>query len=327
MRRTIGIDVSQDFLDVAVFDGMKTHTRHYDTHDSKAFQQIMKDYRITSNTLVVMEATGVYHLKLANFFLQKGCKVSVVNPLKVKRYGQMKFRRAKTDKADAQLIAHYGYEQQPALYQPIPKEREELMLLLKGIADLNEMKTQMLNRLHSLKKRVIAPQILIDSLQNQVQLISQDIKALKNECQRLAQTFAEKDYQRLQEIPGIGPNAALAILGYFGQFETFESANQVIAYAGLNPHPRVSGSSVRGSGSISKKGHAYLRKIFYMAALSAARCNPKCQELYERLIVKGKAKNVALIAVANKLLRQCFAIMKHQRQFDPNFSEKRYEAT
>ena len=78
-------------------------------------------------------------------------------------------------------------------------------------------------------------------------------------------------------------------------------------------------TSVKKSGSIKKMGNPYARKILYMAALSAIRFNKYCRELYERLVSKGKAKKLALVAVAHKLLRQAYGVLKSRRSFDENF--------
>ena len=113
-----------------------------------------------------------------------------------------------------------------------------------------------------------------------------------------------------------------AVIGYFGDMKDFETAKQLVCFIGSNPSPKESGSSVKGRGSISRKGNGYLRKLFFLAALSACKWNRSCKDLYERLVAKGKAKKVALIAVANKLIRQVFAVTKYSRGYDPVFCAK-----
>jgi transposase len=83
----------------------------------------------------------------------------------------------------------------------------------------------------------------------------------------------------------------------------------------LTPSPVESGSSVRGKGSIKKRGNPYVRQVFYMCALSAVRSNPYCKDLYERLLERGKSKTEALVAVAHKLLRQCYGVLKSRTPF------------
>lgn len=322
MKKTIGIDVSQDFLDVASYNGQTFIGEHYSSQNLITFRKIIKDFSIDKNTLITMEATGVYHLQLAHYLHERGYLVSVVNPLKTKRFGQMKFQRAKTDKTDAKLIAQYAYEQSPSLYQPKAPELEELQVILKGIEDLHKMKLQVSNRLHALDKRVHGSKLLEKAFKNTLNTIKTQLTQLENMSIELAQSFAPDAYQKLIGIPSVGQKMATAIIAYYGQFENFESANQVVAFAGLNPNPRESGTSVKFRGSISKRGHAYLRKVAYMCALTANKCNPMCKALFERMVEKGKPKMVALVAVANKLLRQCFAVVKYGKHFDPEFAKK-----
>jgi transposase len=126
----------------------------------------------------------------------------------------------------------------------------------------------------------------------------------------------------LQSIPGIGPTSALLLIVVSQGFQAFEHANQLIAYVGLAPRIYQSGKTVLKN-HINKQGAARLRKVLYMAAWSAKRFNKACQALYQRLLQKGKPTKVALIAVANKLIKQAFAIAKsktkYQDDFKPNF--------
>ena len=66
-----------------------------------------------------------------------------------------------------------------------------------------------------------------------------------------------------------------------------------------------------------------MRKLLYLASLSASRFNRQCKLLYERLVSQGKPKKVALIAVANKLLKQIFAILRSGIPYDPYYLEKK----
>ncbi|NOZ83761.1 MAG: IS110 family transposase [Epsilonproteobacteria bacterium] len=91
------------------------------------------------------------------------------------------------------------------------------------------------------------------------------------------------------------------------------------------PSPFESGSSVKTKGSISKKGSPYIRKMLFMCALSAVRFNKPCKDLYERLKAKGKVWRQIAIAIANKLIRQAFGVLKSQLAFDADFAEKRFK--
>ena len=93
-----------------------------------------------------------------------------------------------------------------------------------------------------------------------------------------------------------------------GAFTKFSNAKQLSSYFGLSPRIFESGTSVKGKARITKMGMSKIRAMLYVCAWSAKRCNTACKELYDRLVAKGKSKRLALIAVANKLLKQAFAI-------------------
>jgi len=102
-------------------------------------------------------------------------------------------------------------------------------------------------------------------------------------------------------------------------FEKFETASQLCSYVGITPTIRESGSSVRGRSRISKVGNKKLRNLLFLCAFSACKYNKACKAIYERIVNKGKSKKLALIAVANKLLKQAFAIAKHGIPYDENY--------
>lgn len=111
-----GFDVSKDFFDLCLLaDGKQVVAERF-TNDQKGFEQSVQSLPV--GTHCVMEATGPYYLPLACWLHQQGLTVSVVNPLVIHRFGQMRLQRVKTDKADARLIAQYGSQQQPAAWEP-----------------------------------------------------------------------------------------------------------------------------------------------------------------------------------------------------------------
>ena len=124
---------------------------------------------------------------------------------------------------------------------------------------------------------------------------------------------------RICSITGIGKRTAIYLIVLTHGFEKFENSRQLISYFGLNPIIRESGSSVRGKSRISKAGNNHIRNLLFMCAFTACEHNKSCREIYQRLIAKGKSKKLALIAVANKLLKQAFAIAKSGLYYDENF--------
>ena len=255
-----------------------------------------------------MEATGTYHLKAAKTLYQSGYIVSVVNPLIIRRYAEMKMLRAKTDPVDSRVIAEYGFSHKIVEYRPKCRQMELILQLSKAIDDLNTIKTANNNRIEALKQD---PDVNIEVVNIYREFdISYKLK-IKELEKRIKELLKEDEVvKRLKSIPSIGERIAPVMRSIFGEFELFENAKQVASFIGVNPSPYSSGSSVKRKGAISKKGNGYLRKLLYMASWSAVNYNKQCSMLYKRLLANGKDKQVALIAVANKLIRQMFAVVK-----------------
>jgi transposase len=320
MKMILGIDISKNYLDVAYRQGKTYGHQHYDQNDFGSAAVIAKDFE-GHELHVVMEVTGTYGMKLAHGFYELGIPVSMVNPLCIKRFGQMKLRRSKTDAYDACLIAEYGETQDLELWHPKAKEQECLAQIMRTMADLQKMKTELKNRQEAASKLAFREQSCESALASVLSQVQSEIAHLKDQMKEILQQAFHDANIRLQSIPGVGEVTAGAILAHCGQFELFQRASQAVAFAGLNPSPHQSGTSVRGRGGISKRGHADLRALLYMGALSAIRYNEPCRALYLRLLEKGKPKRVALVAVAHKLLRQAFGVLKGGTTFQQNYSE------
>lgn len=320
MKIVLGVDISKNYLDVAYRQENVYSQIHYDHNETGSAAVIARDFE-GHELHVVMEVTGTYGMKLAHGFYELGIPVSMVNPLCIKRFGQMKLRRAKTDAYDACLIAEYGESQKLELWSPKANEQEQLMQIIRTLADLQKMKTELKNRNEAASKLGTRQINCQEALQRVLAQVHSEIMNLKRQMKVILRHSFQQANAWLQSIPGVGEVTAGAILAHCGQFETFQRASQVVAFAGLNPSPYQSGSSVRGRGGISKRGHADLRALLYMGAMSAIRYNEPCRALYLRLLEQGKAKRVALVAVAHKLLRQAFGVLKSGQSFQQNYSK------
>lgn len=149
-----------------------------------------------------------------------------------------------------------------------------------------------------------------------------EISVLENRLLELVKQDQQHQLTLLQTIPGIGLKTALFLIVVTDGFKKFETASQLCSYVGITPTIRESGSSVRGRSRISKVGNKKLRNLLFLAAFSACKYNRACKALFDRIVAKGKSKKLALIAVANKLLKQAFAIAKSGLPYDENFVSK-----
>lgn len=314
----LGVDISKNSLDVAYSNEKGIQHKHYPHNNARSAKKILADFK-DQNLHVVMEATGNYGMKLAQGFFDLGVPVSIVNALCIKRFGQMKLRRSKTDAADAQLIAEYGESQALSIWQPKTEVQEQLLQITRSLEDLQLMRTELLNRQEAFAQLVFREKNCENAFEAILEQVKRSISALKQALVDILKVHYSEESRLLDSIPGIGLMTIGTLLAHCGRFESFEKASQVVAYAGLNPSVCESGTSVRGRGSISKRGHKAMRRVLFMAALSAALHNPICRSLYLRLLEKGKPKKIALIAVAHKLLRQAFGVLKRGQPFQANF--------
>jgi len=308
----LGIDISKETFDV--FDKSSKHSQY--SNNTEGFSKFKK--RIKKGSLCVMEVTGIYHLRLANFLYSKGIAVSVVNPLRIKRFSQMYLRRNKTDKADAQIICQYGQEQDLDLWKPAPQEIEQAKDMVQIIEQYIEFRAGLKNKIDGLKSKD-AKQVLIDSINAQIDSVTESINTLQKELDEIIKQYNPVMLQNLTSIVGIGQRTASLLIIATEGFHSFDNAKQVSSYFGLAPTELSSGTSINGKRKISKMGNPLVRKKLYMCSLQASRYNKSCIDLYQRLLAKGKSKKLALIAVANKLIKIIFAIAKSGLPYDREY--------
>ncbi len=203
------------------------------------------------------------------------------------------------------------------------KSSIKLRILVKTSEGLVRTKTRILNQIEALNQYPEGfSEEAKEDLEQLVVEIDKRIEHIRNTIKEMIKDNEETKeiYGRITKIPGIGERTASSIIAYFGSFSSFESAKQVASYIGLTPSIKESGKSVKKKGyAISKTGNPYLRQVLFMASLSALQYNPQCSLLYERLLNRGKDKKLIHIAVAHKLIRQIFAVVKYGKEYDPSY--------
>ncbi|MDR6300629.1 transposase [Mesonia maritima] len=168
-----GIDISKDFFDVVASTGL--HCQFANT--SKGFNSFAKTLEKTS--LVVMEATGYYHYRLAQYLFNKGVTVSVVNLLSVKRFIHMKLSKVKTDKSDAKAICEYNMVNQVPLYNALTEVQAECLLLFRLLGSYLKKRTVTKNKLHGEKVLGIPSKLMHQSPKRNLKHLNKEIEALK----------------------------------------------------------------------------------------------------------------------------------------------------
>lgn len=315
-KEIYGIDISKSVFDI--YNERSGHLQF--SNEAKGFKKLLKHLPV--NALVVMEATGYYHYRLAQFLYHNSIEVSVVNPLSVKRFIQMKLAKVKTDKSDAKAISEYAMINEVPFYNALTDVQSECLQLFRLLDNYIKHRTSTKNKLKGEEVLGKPSKTVYKSLERDLRHLEREIKMLDQRLLELVKQDQQHQLTLLQTVPGIGLKTALFLIVVTDGFKKFETASQLCSYVGITPTIRISGSSVRGKSRISKVGNKKLRNLLFLSAFSACRYNAACKALFDRLVAKGKSKKLALIAVANKLLKQVFAIAKSGVAFDKNYVSK-----
>ena len=316
----LGIDISKVKFDVALlFSGKVKKTRVFDNNPAgfKALSMWLIKQDIT-HLQACMEATGSYGDALATYLHEHGFKVSVVNPAQIKSFSGAQLRRAKTDKADAKLIAQFCASMHPTAWVPPPAHVRELQALVQRLSSLLQMERQEQNRFDT------AAPVIQPSITTVLGTITAEIKAVEHMVLDHIDHHPDlKDKAALLDsIPGIGVATIARLLAFVGDVHRFNDAKALVAFVGLNPTVHQSGSSVRGKPRLSKKGNATIRKALYMPAIVARRYNPIIKDFATRLKKAGKSNMLIIGAVMRKLLHIIYGVLKSGKPFDADYAVK-----
>lgn len=308
-----GVDISKYVFDV--FGSSTGHRQFKNTEVGfKAFAKALP-----KKAIVVMEATGYYHYRLAQFLDLNKVSVSVVNPLSVKRFIQMKLAKVKTDKSDAKMICEYGIMNEVPLYSALTNVQAECLQLFRLLDNYLKKRTATKNKIHGETALGIPSSFVFRSLQRNLKHLNLGVQGIEAGLLKLVKKDQQHQLTLLKSIPGMGVKTALFLIVATDGFSKFENAGQLCSYVGITPTIRESGSSVRGRSRISKVGNKKLRNLLFLCAFFACKHNKACKAIYDRIVAKGKSNKLVLIAVANKLLKQAFAIVKSGRPYDENY--------
>jgi transposase len=312
-----GIDVSLNTLDFCYQNNLDELFHLQVGNNTKGFEKILE--HTGAHYHFVMEATGVYYIRLAFFLHSRGCTVSVVNALSVKRYIQMHLERNKSDKKDATWICRYAIEQKPLPWEMPDSAYFESKQLYNTIRQYSEQIKRFNNQLHSLRLLPVVSKDAIKSLEKMKGQLQKEMKNLEEKLEALLQAWQPEQLKNVSSIKGLGKRASAMLIIFTQGFKNTRNHRQLISFAGLSPTEYSSGTSIQGKSKICKRGGKQLRDVLYMCAMNAIKTNQACKALYERLRAKGKTGKQGLIAVCNKLLKQAFAVVKNNTLYQPNY--------
>jgi transposase len=312
-----GIDVSHTTLDVCYQNNLGELFHLKVGNNNSGFAKIME--HTGAGYHFVMEATGVYYIRLAFYLHQHSCSLSVVNAIAIKRYIQMHLERNKSDKKDAAWICRYGIEQRPSYWEMPDSAYFESRQLYNTIREYAEQIKRFNNQLHSLRLLPVPSKDTIKSLEKMIVYMEKEIQLLELKLESLLEQWQPAQLKNVSSIKGIGKRATAMLIVFTQGFKYTKNHRQLISFAGLSPTEYSSGSSIQGKPRIYKRGGKNLRDVLYMCSMNAIKTNTACKALYERLRANGKSGKQALIAVCNKLLKQVFAVVKNNTLYQPNY--------
>jgi len=256
-KEIYGVDISKDVFDV--FSIKTGHTQF--KNGEKGFTAFLK--LLPKQSMVVMEATGYYHYRLAQYLYKQDVLVSVVNPLSVKRFIQMKLAKVKTDKSDAKAICEYGQMNEVPLYTALTDVQSECLQMLRLLDSYLKHRTATKNKLHGEEVLDIPSKFVYRSLKRDLNHLNKEITSIESRLLGLAKQDYQEQLTLLKGIPGIGVKTVLFLIVITDGFRKFETASQLCSYAGITPTIRQSGSSVRRRSRISKVGNRKFRNLLF----------------------------------------------------------------
>jgi len=324
----IGIDVSKAKLDCCLLrDTASTKRKSKSVANSKTgsanlLEWIGKQGILPADLHAVMEGTGVYHEQAAFALYDAGVTVSIVNPAQIKDFGRGLAVRTKTDGVDSFVLARFGALVKPAAWVPPPREAR----VLKALLARREAVAQDLQRESNRREKAEAtdtPGLIRKSIDDSIDFLQKQLVTLQKDIDDHIDRFPDlrRDLDLLTSIPAVGQQVGSNLLAVM-HCQQFNSAEQLAAYLGLVPIERQSGSSILGKARLSKAGPPRIRAVLYMAAIVATRYNPHVKALYERLLVRGKAKMAALGAAMRKLVHLCFGVLKTRTPYQSDYDGK-----
>jgi transposase len=313
---TVGVDIAKAKFDTARLgaDGKYKHKKLANTPAGFAEFAAWLEGFGGERPLVCMEATGAYGVPLAEYLADRGWPVSVVNPARIAAFAKTELSRAKTDKADAKLIARFAREKQPETWVPPPANIRLLQALLRRADDLQEMAQMERNRQGTASA----------GLEGSIEAVLERLEAELESVRRRIKDHVDNDpdlrgrADLLESIPGVGEATAAHLLVALSPHYGFASAKQAAAHAGLDVRIRQSGQW-KGQSKMTKCGDPLLRKALYMPAVAAQRWNPAISAFRDRLRANGKNGKAIACAAMRKLLHIAFAILKSGKPFDPEY--------
>lgn len=309
----LGIDVSSENLECAlVLDRYADPQWRRDVPNNIAGIDELLSCTPADVPLIV-EPTGRFSLLVVKQAQAAGRTVLLAPPRHAKLFLNSLQSRAKTDKLDGAGLALFGHSRRLHPFPIKSKNVDQLDQFLSARRLLSRSLMSLKLQADSLPlvKDVLLP--AIKTLKEQIDHLDKQIAGLSTDPESYPEFAATK---KLLKVTGIGKVTAAALVSRLSA-KQFTTADQLVAYIGLDVGVRQSGKRIGHTG-LTKQGDAELRRLLFVCAKAAlsGKDNPfKAQ--YYREKAKGLSSTAALCAVARKMACVCWSIYKHGTDYDP----------
>lgn len=309
----VGVDVSKDKLDIHFYPIRKSFIIGNNKTDMTKLTFELSKYYVKQ---ITCEATGGYEKPFVKELKEKSYSVRIEDPRRIRGFIIASGCKAKTDKIDAKKIAEFAFHNfhnQKEYVQIKKSENQE------RIQSLTNRRNDLILFESSEKTRLQHPshEQSIPSIKRIIRVLEKEIAKIEREIQEIIDSDAslKRKAEILESVPGVGKVASSTLISHLFELGILENG-QISAIAGLCPYDHQSGKH-KGK-SFIRGGRPIPRKVLYMCAMSACRCNDKIKEFFDRMIQAGKSFKVAIVAAMNKLPRILNTLIKKDELWNPN---------
>jgi transposase len=323
----IGIDISKNTLDAAVFQGSKMLFHMQIGNDSKSLKLLLQklkslpDFSV-EQALFCMEHTGIYNHHVLKFLHEQQANIWLESAVRIKKSGGL--LRGKNDKMDSIRIAEYAYEK---------REKVRLWKPQRGVVQQLAYLAGMRNRLINAKTQLTVPiqetKLFDAKAANQMQkLCGASLRALENGLEKTDKAIQEviasdpeltRLFAIVTSVDGIGKVTAVQMIVTTGEFTTINNPASFACYAGIAPFPLKDSGTYRGKMHVSHLANKTMKTLLHLCAVSAIQCDPGIKQYYQRKVGENKHKMSVLNAVRNKLILRIYACVRENRLYEKNY--------
>ena len=329
LKQAIGIDCAKDDfeasygkyyenseVEITARKNCSNNQQGFEKLDHFIEKLVVKDVPL----VIVMEATGVYHEKLACHLYDKGYSVSVVLPQRAKAFMKTLKTKTVTDKESSKGLTVMGLEKNLDLWQKPDQVFNTLKQLTREREQVQKSLSQIKNQLHAEQAGAWPNTKSIKRMNQLKKTYEKQIKEIEDDIDEILRSNPglQKKIDHITTTPGLGKLTVVTVVAETNGFNLMRNKKQVVSYAGYDVVEKTSGTSVRGKTHISHRGNRHIRRAMHMPALTAIRHTPQNKELFKRLVSKHGIKMKGVVAVQRKLLVLIYTLWKKEEDYDEN---------